>query len=348
MASQLSMPSTIVEADDNTAPEPSPSLDSRAIAEASIDTTPLVSPSLDRHSIAEGDIDANLNPSSSPFVDSTLDTFTLFPKLPLEIQLNIWKMSLPGPRVIKVKVFAANSLYDPNYTKELESTDTSPQDCPEYYLLHSPAQRRIEIQKATQNLVLSTSVKSPGSLFACHNSRSEALKKYTRCAQLQSGRETRFDPIEDTVLISHTASFALPPLPYMTADANHCPDYGSRFSGIQNLAISYFDFMVGGDRDMQALLSQFQSLKSLVLLLNDPQLPETGSYVQSDDDLLFRSFQGEYPAIIQQALGRLQRKLEAAKNEWKAYLTKNSNTSQSSLMDVEFTFGYIPSSDLLY
>jgi hypothetical protein len=109
MASQLSMPSTIVKANDNTAPEPSPSLDSRAIVEASIDTTPLVSPSLDRHSIAERDIDANLNPSSSPFVESTLDTFALFPKLPLEIQLNIWKMSLPGPRVVSLLLYVTRN-----------------------------------------------------------------------------------------------------------------------------------------------------------------------------------------------------------------------------------------------
>jgi hypothetical protein len=83
------MPSTIVKANDNTAPEPSPSLD--------------------RHSISEGDIDANLNPSSSPFVDSTLDTFTLFPKVPLEIQLNIWNMSLPGPRVVSLLLYVTRN-----------------------------------------------------------------------------------------------------------------------------------------------------------------------------------------------------------------------------------------------
>jgi hypothetical protein len=34
--------------------------------------------------------------------DQGLEAFTLFPKLPTEIQLKIWKLAMPGPRLIKI------------------------------------------------------------------------------------------------------------------------------------------------------------------------------------------------------------------------------------------------------
>ncbi|KAF8860144.1 hypothetical protein BDZ45DRAFT_741750 [Acephala macrosclerotiorum] len=32
----------------------------------------------------------------------TLDEFTLFPKLPIELRLKIWNEALPGPRVVEI------------------------------------------------------------------------------------------------------------------------------------------------------------------------------------------------------------------------------------------------------
>jgi 2EXR family len=40
--------------------------------------------------------EAFATPSSVP----DLIAFTLFPKLPVEIQLKIWKLTMPGPRIV--------------------------------------------------------------------------------------------------------------------------------------------------------------------------------------------------------------------------------------------------------
>jgi hypothetical protein len=249
---------------------------------------------------------------------------------------------------IKVKVFAANSLYDPNHTRELESSDTFPR-ASQYYFWQRPEQKLSEMEKAIRSLVLSANVKSPGSLFACHNSRSEALKKYTSYFQIQSGRETRFDPIGDTVLISHTARFALPPLPYTVGDVIQCPEYGSQFQGVQNLAINHFDLMAAGRQDMKALLSQFHSLKNLMLLVNNPRHQETPSFVQSDDDVLALPLMQAYPQMAQEVLRDLLRDLEGFKSDWQRYLNKNSNASPGrSLVELELTLGVLKRSSRPY
>jgi hypothetical protein len=38
--------------------------------------------------------------ASDEVAERTLDEFTLFPKLPLAMQLKVWKHAVPGPRVV--------------------------------------------------------------------------------------------------------------------------------------------------------------------------------------------------------------------------------------------------------
>jgi hypothetical protein len=93
MAAPSSMPCIIVQTDTKTIS--SNSLGPRTMVKSGVGTTSATSSSLDSASMAEAHV-------FSAGANSTLDTFTLFPKLPMEVQLIIWKMSLPGPRVVSL------------------------------------------------------------------------------------------------------------------------------------------------------------------------------------------------------------------------------------------------------
>jgi hypothetical protein len=167
--------------------------------------------------------------------------------------------------------------------------------------LQDPERNRLEMEKAARGIALSTNTKSPGVLFACQNSRSEALKHYTRCFDLNGGKKTRFDPTGDTVLISHTAKLFLPPLPHVVGQPDLCPDFGSLFPGAEMLALSGFDVAVGGIEEIESLLSQFTSLKTLVLVLNIPSKQPLDYLIQSDDELRYQTIEGrvaEFPERV--------------------------------------------------
>lgn len=83
----------------------------------------------------------HLNGSTSPAVPVTTDrTFTLFPKLPIELRLIVWEMALPGPRILKSSL----------------TRTTSGDTCWD----------------------LRPSEKSPALLFTCQESRAVAEKSY--------------------------------------------------------------------------------------------------------------------------------------------------------------------------
>lgn len=48
----------------------------------------------------------------------------------------------------------------------------------------------LEMSKAIRELVLSTDIPSPGMLFACQRSREVALKQFSACLELKSGKKT--------------------------------------------------------------------------------------------------------------------------------------------------------------
>ena len=190
-----------------------------------------------------------------------------------------------------------------------------------------------EMMKAIRNLVLSTTAKSPGPLFACRISRAEALKKYTRCFQIKGALKTRFDPIQDTVLFAYPGSFTLPPLPFVFGLNGLFPDYRSQFSGVENISIGLYTIGFGDLGDLQALFSQFPTLKKLTLVINSERI---ASCLKNDDDLLLQTLDPELVTRPE----HLQTILSIAaeiKISWKEKLAENSNDSEREhLMDVEF------------
>jgi hypothetical protein len=127
------------------------------------------------------------------------------------------------------------------------------------------------MQKAIQGLVLSTETKSPGLLFACQVSRAVGLKLYTVCLRLGCGKETRFDPENDIIFLSHAAKYHLQPLPGCLRGIEDRVNLIDTFSGVRNLAISGFTILKRGMSDEKTtwLISRFQSLKSLFVLVNE-------------------------------------------------------------------------------
>jgi hypothetical protein len=100
MAPPSSMPCIIVQTDTKTIS--SNSLGPRTMVKSGVGTTSATSSSLDSASMAEAHV-------FSPGANSTLDTFALFPKLPMEVQIILWKMSLPGPRVVSLLLYVTRN-----------------------------------------------------------------------------------------------------------------------------------------------------------------------------------------------------------------------------------------------
>lgn len=147
---------------------------------------------------------------------------------------------------------------------------------------------REEMRKAIQGLVLSTKTKSPGLLFACQASREVILKHYTACLKLGSGKETRFDPENDIIFLSHAMNHYLQPLPGGYRGIEDRINLIDAFSGVGNLAVSGRDISADmGNLRMIWMISRFQSLKSLFVLLNDVHLlmSSLDPLAQSDEQL---------------------------------------------------------------
>lgn len=105
-----------------------------------------------------------------------LDSFHPFPRLPSEIRLKIWRLTMPGPRVVHV-TYKQDSI---GHWK-----DPPPQDGIWGYGRSQP---------------------SPLILQISHESRSEGLKKYSlRLDTATRECYVRIEPIQDTLLILDTA-----------------------------------------------------------------------------------------------------------------------------------------------
>lgn len=154
---------------------------------------------------------------------------------------------------------------------------------------------REEKKKAIRGLVLSRETKPPGPLFACKASRAVALKQYTTCLKFGSVKETRFDPENDTIFFYNTTVNHLQPLPgYLDTFESLIKariNFIDMFSEVRNLAICGFDMDVGSacHGKMTWLISRFQSLKSLFVLIHDARHLTTSSFryslEESDEQL---------------------------------------------------------------
>jgi hypothetical protein len=136
--------------------------------------------------------------------DTTPQTFTCFPKLPLELQREVWKYAIPKLQAIKIRVH--NDNIDGNTTLPLRfSTDTHPS----------------------------------GLLSACKVSREEILRVYKVCIETKGhARKIRFDGEMATVVLHDYPADFRNPLSTYTGDKLQSGFHSSYscFQGVKAIA----------------------------------------------------------------------------------------------------------------
>lgn len=238
---------------------------------------------------------------------TTRNEFTLFPTLPTELQLKIWSFAVPGPRIVsnflpfsalrvKVKLtpmiwrlrskssLPIPSIYDPDYEPDYNPTEGQLR-----YDLGYPSQR-VEMRKLNRHNFLSTDTTNPGLIFAdfaCHNSRSVALKHYTGALELPGSKKLLFHSTNDTIFIFHATPHHLYILPGIVGQPTTHPNYSQIFADVKRLAVNVCEFYEQDDAEMVWLLSHFKSLKTLLLLVNSHR--KLQSLAQSTEELWFCS-----------------------------------------------------------
>jgi hypothetical protein len=141
---------------------------------------------------------------------AALRTFSLFPKLPIELRLLVWEMALPEPRCLEmVQILEETGLLAPHlYSKYWKVTPSS-----------------------------SRQDKSPAMLFASHEPREVALKHYQPFKHgypsIQNERTSYIDPHGDILLCEpwymtafniHGIAEAIPNLARLAIDVHDISD----------------------------------------------------------------------------------------------------------------------------
>jgi hypothetical protein len=230
------------------------------------------------------------------FLDSrgSPKSFQLFPKLPLELRLKIWRYACPRPRVVMVKY----------HFKVL------PEPIPD------PEQEFWGVDENVSHIVhwIGPSVEIPLILHVCRESRLEALSIYEAGLEIcPDGHQTYWNPKLDTVFLikesSRRSSSTLRPLDEVPVRAR---------VRIQHLAIdlnvSTISYTDGAVKEQLLPLIDFTSLRSLTLVI-DPILPdESKSRVifREPMDVPIHQFLNTRPTAIEQ---RFENILEAIKKE---------------------------------
>ena len=143
---------------------------------------------------------------------------------------------------------------------------------PEFIMPNEPAPSGRSLARslradACERVVLSTNIKNPGILLACKTSRAVSLKHLSACLDFGNGKQTRIDPWNDKVYLSHTTERKLPALPGIPGKPEAYPNYQQIFSKVQKLALNGIALM-GNESTLSWLVSQFESLQTLMLLTN--------------------------------------------------------------------------------
>lgn len=167
-----------------------------------------------------------LNLSSKP-------KFTLFPKLPAEIRLMIWKAALPGPRLVDVNFQFEDSEFAFGSNLASCASPTPP----------------------------------PTLLSVCHESRTEALKHYSLCFAVGSEEVGVFCDLKiDTLFIS-----CCYPVDDILSCLNLSGSLaGPAFQGLQHLAVGLHPGMRYVDPvDHLFLMEQLRGLETFTFVLHD-------------------------------------------------------------------------------
>ena len=163
-----------------------------------------------------------------PPANKALTEFTLFPKLPAELQIKIWKYAIPPPRLVRANV-----------------------------------RRRFPFSLGS--VCFSTNTPVPGLLGACKTSREAILKMYTTCIKTRN-RMIRMDGDRDVLVLFNSSDsfsrepFRFQPLPWIL-DRAMLSSHVAMFSGVKSMATPNYVFTDRSPSDQWWLLSQFQALE---------------------------------------------------------------------------------------
>jgi hypothetical protein len=147
-----------------------------------------------------------MQPGANP-----IDIFTLFPRVAAELQVEIWKYAIPGPRVINLKTHVPDWLMD--------EPETYPDD-------YDWAADQIA---AVQALEFSTDTKPCNLLGACVTSREVILGVYQSVVASRGGSKIRFDGANDTILLHTEESRGMGQSPLGSPGRVRCRDFSSAF-----------------------------------------------------------------------------------------------------------------------
>ncbi|KAG4433486.1 hypothetical protein IFR05_011024 [Cadophora sp. M221] len=216
--------------------------------------------------------------------DGKLTTFPLFPKLPIELRLKVWKDAMPTPQVIKIQTFIPNTIYDRPQDPHFSSPQIRNSPYAEMYVQIYGRKLVFRHHSTVQPFSLrTTSSESRQIFFEIHTSK----------LTLESGESLYFDSKNDTIHFYVDSEMIPPFLPGRGLDFSipalfpTCIDYTSAFVGIQNLAIE-IKYFTAARKDAAWLLSQFVNLKVLTLTRMKDETRDTKGEIQlkSEEDVL--------------------------------------------------------------
>jgi hypothetical protein len=205
-----------------------------------------------------------------------LTSFTLFsdPRFPVEMRRKTWKMAIPAPRLVKIKVTTPGVVFGPNY----HATTWFPKS---------------KMGKTRDGLIFSSHSEPPILLSVNAESREVILEVYKGEIESKGGRKIRFDAENDTIVLENRCNMGLHnPIdenrwspPYLSEPAtpkslDRCPAYHKMFASIKNLAVD--EGLISGKiwRYEGWSFSHFESLENIFIMLTVP----SQRYLITDDE----------------------------------------------------------------
>ncbi|RKF78841.1 hypothetical protein GcC1_052019 [Golovinomyces cichoracearum] len=239
--------------------------------------------------------EAQIDPYLPVAGDATAVTcrqFTLFSKLPYELQMNIWKNSIPDPQIIRLKLEVDKSFHESDsFIRDGIDWDTDQISCINSLKISAPFS------------------KAPGLLGACRNSRAAILAVYKGVLKAKDETVIRFDPESDTIFLlpiqqgkpicqcrdagglstaeypsNNTRKSMLLGLGTQEIPRKHpqrSRDFSAVVGGIKKLIMVWGEFFCVHSADITWTLSNFSSLQELTLVTPVRKDAYCSSYLQA-------------------------------------------------------------------
>lgn len=187
----------------------------------------------------------------------------MFPNLPTELQLAIWKHAIPQPQVVKLKVSAPGTAYD--------------------WPTHDDASRRSRaIEEAAMDLVFTPDLTPCGLLAVCSASRTTMLDVCGDSIPLGRGKRLHIDGLADTLLL-YAKSKHMPLLPGGGAYHHVHLDYRCMFAGVNKLILAVG--IQGYHAETGWWVRQFEDIQYLTFIQRTEMLKEVLDTIKYTRDL---------------------------------------------------------------